>query len=149
MVTLRDALIDVAARVDTPRYRVSDHAPGTVEDLIRSFGETRELVIWSGASERTIWGAPELNWHFRAWHDWCHIRSGLGFTAGQEIELARWQCGDAGIQDVLASVVREEIEEQARFFLEHDHFLDGDQLAFARDAVARLEARRIVPRIGG
>ena len=34
----------------------------------------RAHVVYSGGSEQTIYGDPEVNFAFRAWHDWCHWR---------------------------------------------------------------------------
>lgn len=43
------------------------------------------LQIWTGASENTIFGSPEINWKFRAIHDYFHCIHGLGFNAGDEL----------------------------------------------------------------
>lgn len=140
---LRDALRDVMARARVPRWRASDHAPGTVADLLRSYRATREIVVWAGASERTVWLAPEGNHAFRAWHDYCHIRSLLGFDAESEVALGHWQAGaDGGVSDALADIVLAEIADQASYFKRTGRFLDGDQLAFAHAAVARRGAMR-------
>lgn len=141
---LADALHSAMRRVRVPAWEASDHAPGTVADLLRSYRETGRIVVWSGASERTLWGDPSLNHAFRAWHDWCHVRSGLGFDAASEVKLGEWQCGDAGIDGPLASIVLAEISDQAAFYLKTGHFLDGDQVGFALDAVSHRETRRRV-----
>lgn len=146
---LRDALSDACRRVKLPRYRVADHAPGEVADLLAHWSASRELVIWSGASELTVWGDPAGNWQFRAFHDFAHVVTRAGFTAADEIELGFRQCGWAGIDaGPLASIVLEEISEQARYFAERGAFLDGNQIAFALETVGRLEARRLPIRLG-
>ena len=45
---------------------------------------TRATVIWPGASERTIYGAPEVNWAFRAWHDSVHLARECDFSRAGE-----------------------------------------------------------------
>lgn len=43
------------------------------------------LKIWTGASENTIFGNPEINHKFRFIHDFYHCQNRLGFTAGDEL----------------------------------------------------------------
>jgi len=70
------------------------------EDAPQSFAELKEyyerskghIKVWSGASENTIFGCPEFNWAFRAWHDAVHIRYDLPFTPEGEREVAAIQC---------------------------------------------------------
>lgn len=97
-----------------PRFTVSDYAPQTVAELLASWGETRTLVIWSGGTETAIYRDPRINWVFRAWHDWSHVRTRIGFTVDDEVILANWQCGEAGrIGSLFADVVWLEIAGQA------------------------------------
>jgi hypothetical protein len=67
-----------------PKYVVADKAPETLIEVIRTFKETNKLVVWSGASELTIWGTPQDNYLFRAWHDYCHILGHFSFDAKGE-----------------------------------------------------------------
>lgn len=139
---LRDALADAMRRARVPRWRAADVAPETVADLLASYRATGEIVVSAANSERTIWREPAGNFAFRAWHDFCHVRSLRGFTAGEEIELGEWQCGAfGGVGDAFALIVREEISEQARYFAERGEFLNGDQIGFALETVARLAER--------
>lgn len=66
------------------RYTISDNAPSTRIEL----GAEPSLVVWSGASNQTIFKDPQTNYLFRAWHDTLHIRYNLDFTSKDETILA-------------------------------------------------------------
>ena len=73
-------------------FRVADIAPHTYEEVIHQIETHGIIVVWSGASEHTIFGDPEINYAFRAWHDWCHWRGGRDFSPAGEIAASRMQC---------------------------------------------------------
>ena len=76
----RDAPQAVArayAESGAPPFDVRDDGPDTDVDMIRHYNETGRLCIWSGASDYTAYGPRSANWMYRAWHDWCHIASGV------------------------------------------------------------------------
>jgi hypothetical protein len=132
---LSQALRAHVARVNLPAYTVADVAPSNHIDLLRCYNVTGKLVIWAGCSDRTIWGGPADNWRFRAWHDLCHIKSGMCdkvdcFTANSEIELSRFQC--LGLSDGLGLAVDIEIAGQAGHYAKTGRFVD-DQIRFALD----------------
>jgi len=54
--------------------------PETYEELIALLDAGGRMLVYSGASERTIYGDPEVNYAFRAWHDWCHWRGRYDFS---------------------------------------------------------------------
>ncbi len=100
-----------------PVYTAADVAPATAAELLGP-GSSGGLVVWAGASGNTIFGAPAVNWQFRAWHDSVHIASGLGFTHAEEVELGRRQAARIAqlSGDRLAELVWLEVAGQA---LEH------------------------------
>lgn len=107
-------------------YRVSDTAPATFKDLVSSPG----LVVWSGASENTIYGSPLVNYAFRAWHDSLHKLLGAEFTLDGEIRVAREQARVIG--GMYAEIVIAEVEAQAKH-LELLGYFPVDQYAFICD----------------
>lgn len=114
----------------TPQYRVADVAPNTHKELLQCYNETGKLVVWSGGSPNTIW--RDANSLFRAWHDWCHIQSGMCdkvdcFTVARECEVADFQC--IGLGDMLARVIQIEVAEQALYYGETGKFVE-DQVEF-------------------
>lgn len=105
------------------RYTVKDTAPSTERDLFAPSG----LVIWSGASERTIWGDAIVNHAFRAIHDTLHLQTGMGFSIDEEIELGRIQANQ--YTGLLADIVYLEVAGQAKYFKTHGVFVP-DQVVF-------------------
>jgi hypothetical protein len=138
---LADAIADALRRVHVPVYTVADRAPDNVADVIACYRATGRLVIWAGASQRTVFGdGPQgaaVNYAFRAWHDWAHVRTVAGFDAAAEIALGRWQAGEAG-SDALARIVLAEVSGQAEYFAATGAFLpEHAQAAFTLDYLWR------------
>ena len=73
MRELKRAVIRLA-----PNHTARDIAPSTWNELARYRGNV--LPVWSGESERTIWGDARVNYAFRAWHDSTHRALGADFT---------------------------------------------------------------------
>ena len=113
-------------------YRVSDYAPNTEMDL---FGHDGELVVWSGASDKTIYGNPSVNWAFRAWHDSVHLDHGIGLTIPGEIAVARIQASLLGGR--LGDVLYAEVGGQAEYYMKNGHF-PVDQKGFIQDYLSEL-----------
>lgn len=109
------------------QYRVSDHAPQTFADL-RATG----LVVWSGASDRTIFGDARVNWAFRALHDALHLKTGIGFTPAEEIYLGRMQASQ--YSGLLADLVYIEVAGQAEHYLKTGQFV-ADQIKFTWESL--------------
>lgn len=82
--SLNVAVLHIADRLLPMGFDVSDHAPSTYEDLLDWYNKTRRISVWSGGSEKTIFGDREVNYAFRAWHDYHHIRLRAPFTAEGE-----------------------------------------------------------------
>lgn len=74
-------------------YDVGPDAPDSLEALNGQIAQRGRLVVYSGASDNTIFGAPEINHDFRAWHDWTHWRHQLPFTPEGEQQVAELQIG--------------------------------------------------------
>jgi hypothetical protein len=90
-------------------YSVADNAPATEHELLQ---HAKHLVIWSGASDKTIYQDASVNWAFRAWHDRMHVQTGLSFAPGAEIELGRIQaaqCDSALMQDLIYCEVARQV----------------------------------------
>ena len=80
-----DHRLNVAVLVITRRllpggFEISENAPETYYELVRHFESGQRYVVYSGGSEHTIFGDPEVNYHFRAWHDWCHWQGKHDFS---------------------------------------------------------------------
>lgn len=84
MRELKRAVIRLA-----PNHTARDTAPGTWDELARYRGSV--LPVWSGESDRTIWGDARVNHAFRAFHDSTHIRLGADFTLAGETAVIEAQ----------------------------------------------------------
>lgn len=111
-------------------YRVADLAPSTEVELFNASG----LVIWSGASEGTIYGDAAVNWGFRALHDALHLKTRMGFGVDAEIELGRIQASQYE-SDLMRELVFAEVAGQAAYYKQNGVFVP-DQAAFT---MAHLE----------
>jgi hypothetical protein len=122
----------VEAKAKRVQFRVSDFAPNTETGL---WEPKSELVIWNGASDKTMFLEAKNNWEFRAIHDQLHMESGLGFTIAEEIELGRIQANQ--FEGVLADLVYIEIAKQAEYFRDNGEFVEN-QLQFTSDMLKRI-----------
>lgn len=105
-------------------YIVKDSAPSNDIDLFNA----PSLVIWSGASDKTIFGDCTVNYAFRAIHDTLHIETGLQLNVESEIELGRIQANRC-TSDLMAELTYIEVAGQALYFKEHGMF-PVDQVSF-------------------
>src|SRR6266436_6008855 len=74
------AVLHIANRLCPGGYDVADDAPDTYEKLRAYLDLTKQMKVWSGNSENTIYADKEVNYAFRAWHDWCHYNGRHAFT---------------------------------------------------------------------
>lgn len=72
------AVHTIANRLFPTGFDVSDNAPETLTDLKAHVRRTGRIVVARKGSDRTIFGDPETNFAFRAWHDHCHLRDANG-----------------------------------------------------------------------
>lgn len=111
--TLNRAVLALAARHWPHGWEPVDFdTQGAIASLIASHDRPLDYVpawlgpgarfpVFAGASDRTIFGDPAVNYAFRAWHDAWHLRLRAPFTvegerrvhAAQDAELALWLLG--------------------------------------------------------
>lgn len=127
---LNASIMEMAKRMKLPRIHVSDFAPQTIEEVIRSYRETNSLVVWSGGSESTIYVDPQINYLFRAMHDLTHIQIGSDFTMAGETRTALAQMATVGTE--LAKIIHIEVVDQAAYYFRTGKFLE-DQVQFTVD----------------
>ena len=88
---LNTAILAMADRVCPAGFDVSDAAPDTYRKLKAHLDAGNRMVVAKSGSEGTIYGEPEVNYAFRAWHDWCHWRGEHDFTPEGELAVFRMQ----------------------------------------------------------
>lgn len=95
------ALTHLVRVVPVRPFVVRDDAPASLAQVAQALSETGRLVVWGGGSDKTIYGARELNWRFRAWHDATHLAVGGEFTPEGELATCLAQ------QDTARRLLRE------------------------------------------
>jgi hypothetical protein len=88
------AVLHIAGRLWPRGYDVSDDAPADFPSMIARYETTGRHTVWAGASDRTIFGDPEVNYAFRAWHDWHHIQFRHDFSDAGERNVYEGQRAD-------------------------------------------------------
>lgn len=86
---LNAAILHIASRIyplgfDVQGVDTDETAPSTYRELVDRFESGKRFVVASEGSTNTIYGDPEVNYAFRAWHDWTHWRGQCGFSLVHE-----------------------------------------------------------------
>jgi hypothetical protein len=133
---LNDAILTIAGRLLPGGFDISEEAPNTYEQLKASLDAGKRLVVWKGGSQATIYGSAEVNYAFRAWHDYCHWKGGHDLTFEGEVAACAMQCqqlldscGDNERVRSWCALLEAEIIGQAEYYRRHKRFPD-DQRAF-------------------
>ena len=87
-------ILTMANRLFPAGYDVSDKAPDTLESLTDHINSTGRMLVWNGASGATIFADPEVNWAFRAWHDFHHWKGQFAFDREGELKCLTAQQAD-------------------------------------------------------
>lgn len=94
----------------------------------------QRIPVWAGASARTIWSGPRVNYLFRAWHDATHLACAAEFDHDGEMEVARRQCAQIEGKPEKA-LLWAETAGQVLYHCAHGAF-PTDQRVFVAHAVA-------------
>ncbi len=82
----------VASRLFPTGFDVGPDAPDTFVKLKARLDSGARMLVWDGASDKTIFDCPETNYAFRAWHDWLHWKLGADFThQGERVVMLAMQ----------------------------------------------------------
>lgn len=131
-------VMTMASKVCPTGYDVSPEGDGPydLETLQDHIARTGRILVDGRNSDNTIFGCPEHNWAFRAWHDWTHWVLRAPFTLQGELEVAQRQIADMhrvyghGKQSRLfASLIMSEVYGQALHYEATGNF-PVDQVAF-------------------
>lgn len=130
------AVLTIANRLCPQGWDVSDIAPHTLEGITGYIQRVGRPCVWRGGSERTIFGEPETNYAFRAWHDVRHWQSGATFDAEGEAIVCMLQQADIrklfGPHPEFEALLHAEVLGQLRHQEVHGAFPD-DQYGFVRE----------------
>lgn len=109
--------------------------------LASSAADGGHITVWTGGSDRTVYGSPHVNHAFRAWHDSLHITLLADFTLTGERKVALAQA-EACERPEDAALLLADVLGQAEYYVRHGAFPE-DQIAFVasylrdRDAALR------------
>lgn len=133
---LNAAILHITGKLFPLGFDVSGDAPATYQDLKAHLDTGNRMLVFKGGSDHTIYGDPEVNWCFRAWHDWCHWRGAYDLTMAGEQAVCRMQgwhllklYWPGRILDRWRKIIEAEIVGQAEYHHIHKRFPD-DQRGF-------------------
>jgi hypothetical protein len=132
------AVLRIANQLCPGGYVVADDAPDTYEKLRAHLDVTKQMKVWSGGSDNTIYADPEVNWAFRAWHDWCHYNGRHAFTIVGERAVFEMQklhllllYGDCSQTQRWIKILKAEVIGQQEYFYKLGHY-PKDQRTFVK-----------------
>lgn len=113
----------------------------TLDKVKRHYRKTGRIVVWTGESDNTVFGDPQVNHAFRAWHDYVHVNFDLPFTEAGEHTVMQIQQRQVDTLGGYAFTAQEkklfwdllecEIDGQIKEFVRTGDFVK-DQRAFAQ-----------------
>jgi hypothetical protein len=124
---------EILKQASSLKYTVAAEAPSIEVELFSS----PSLVIWSGASDNTIYQDASVNWAFRAVHDALHLETGLGFSHAHEVEVGRIQAARC-TSDLMRELVYCETALQALYHEKTGLFV-ADQVEFTINHLKSLK----------
>jgi len=105
---------------------LADRAPNSWADLTTS--GLNDLHVWPGASDKCIYGKPEVNHALRYWHDRIHLEYDLSFSLEDELIVAEIHL-ESLHDDSHKRIVYADIAEQVRYYYQHGEYV-ADQRNF-------------------
>lgn len=131
------AVLRMAGLIFPKGFDIGPDAPQSLEALREHAKKTGRMLVYNWASDDTIFGDPEVNWAFRAWHDWTHLQVNGAFDIPGEISVATRQIEDLtkvyghGKQtDEFSKLIWAEVMGQVFYAGHHNGAFPNDQRAF-------------------
>lgn len=125
----------------------SDNIEATFENHKKIYRETGKIYIWTGCSENTIFGSPEINHKFRAWHDYIHLNYFLGYSIIEESIVCDIQKDMLPVDWIFERKLIEcEIRGQAHYFYLNNKFINNQRLfssLWIQDSIKALRLKDI------
>ena len=144
---LNDAILAEASKLTKKigfGYIPDVMAPTSYKELCAAYANCERsgcpLPVFSGGSESTIYGVPEVNYAFRYWHDVEHVLGGNNFGLQGEIRTAYRQL--ATLESVYGfgpatmewKLLHADIVGQIQYYNKHKKFVEN-QVEFALDFI--------------
>ena len=112
-----------------PKFIAKDIAPSSFAEL--KSNATSGLVVWSGASDSTIYGDASTNHTFRAWHDSLHLKLNAPFTFEGE-KLVGLEQARLIQNDTMGRIIMGEVVGQIEYLNKYGQF-PANQIEFMRN----------------
>jgi hypothetical protein len=150
---LNAAIILMTHRLLPAGYRVAEEAPSTYEAIASHLDSGNQMVVYSGGSENTIYEDRQVNYAFRAWHDWCHWTGKVALDMEGEVEACQMQCHQ--LYDVFgfnaqtfrwSTIIKAEVIGQATYYERYQRF-PTNQRMFVEHYLANPEIAFINPNL--
>ena len=142
---LNTMVIDVVSLLMPNGFDRTDDAKrcDTLDKIKAHYDATGKVLVWTGASDTSVFGSNEINIWFRAWHDYNHIKYMHPFTLDGELAVMRKQIRQArmynnGVEPnkltefemiCIEKIIQCEIEGQLRYYLDTGRYVE-DQYQF-------------------
>ncbi len=140
------AVVRIAGELFPTGYDVGANAPDSLESLTAHINAKKRMIVWNGASETSIFADSEINYAFRAWHDWCHWKGQFPFNEAGEREVFNMQSdhirlffGDTPESREFIKLLHIEVIAQGDHFRATGEF-PHDQMAFTRNYLEKMES---------
>jgi hypothetical protein len=137
-MTVRDKAIAISQRFPYQAFELTDRDLPAWETL-----KGGTLLVWTGASDHSIYPTPFHNWIFRAHHDSLHRRLRLGFSFPEEVRVTQQGILDLGLQcsPLLSTVYWADNVGQQQYFYKYGKFPEN-QLMFVTDSLSESKERQ-------
>lgn len=126
---LNQAVTTIASKLFPKGFDLTDHPFNILNELRDHIKRTGRMIVYRGHSDQTIFGDPEVNWAFRAWHDHCHLRARAEFSTDGEFATFLEQASDirklygaSATADKMVSLIHAEVVGQVAYARQHGHF---------------------------
>ena len=135
------AILHIASKLFPCGYNVSPDAPASYDELRAHLNAGKRMTVFSGGSDKTIYEDKEVNYAFRAWHDWCHWKGSFDFSSEGELNVFKMQVKHIvtlygpSITKPWIKLLHAEIVGQQEHFVKYGVFPD-DQRAFVENYIA-------------
>ncbi len=100
----------------------------SLEKITRIYRLHGYILVWTGASDKTIFGCRITNYKFRAWHDLIHIKLQAPFTPEGEYQVMLEQINELpAFKEILECEIMGQVQ-----YEQENGFFPEDQIEFAR-----------------
>lgn len=132
-ITLNGAVIAISRELFPDGFDISWDAPETLQQIRDHLDAGKRMVVYAEGSDESIYGDAQVNYAFRAWHDWCHYITNNDFTVKGELGVYNYQmamlAARFGKVGYWSRLLYADVVGQRLYYLLHHRYVD-DQRGF-------------------